>query len=106
MIINLTPHTITLISEDGGKKEYPPSGKVARVKTEDVVVGRVDGFPINKGKPVEVIDLPGRKEGVCYIVSLAVLQHCKREDLIAPDTARAVRDSDGKIIGVRGWRII
>ena len=105
-IVNLTPHKVTLI-DNGRKKEYPPSGKVARVKTFDWWVHTLDGFPVYKGVPREVEYLPEEEYGVWYIVSLQVLQHCKdREDLIAPDTSRAVRDEEGNIIGVRGWRVL
>jgi hypothetical protein len=44
---------------------------------------------------------------VLYVVSLPVAQHAARlgrQDFIAPDTgAGAVRDADGKIVGVRGF---
>ena len=106
-VINLTPHAINLIDEKGNKKEYRPSGKVARVNMYDVQVDIIDGFPVHRGSPKEIVDLPDEKEDTFYIVSLAVLQHCKdRHDLIAPDTSRAVRDEEGNIIGVRGWRIV
>ena len=106
-IVNLTPHKVVLISEEGNRKEYFPSGRVARLRMHDIRADIIDGFPVYKGLPMEVIELPEEKEDTFYIVSLAVLQHCKdRYDLIAPDTSRAVRDEDGNIIGVRGWRIV
>ena len=105
-IINLTPHKVVLV-EGEKRKEYPPSGKVARVKTFDWWVYSVDGFPVRKGIPREVVDLPEEEYGVWYIVPLQVLQYCKdRDDLIAPDTSRAVRDEEGNIIGVQGWRVV
>ena len=75
--------------------------------TTDRWVYTIDGFPVYKGEPRKVENLPEEENGLWYIVSLQVLQHCKdRDDLIAPDTSRAVRDEDGNIIGVRGWRIV
>ena len=106
-VVNLTPHKITLIDEKNNKKEYLPSGKIARVVTMDRWVYTIDGFPVYKGEPRRVENLPEEENGFWYIVSLQVLQHCKdREDLLSPDTSRAVRDEEGNIIGVRGWRIV
>ena len=105
-IINLTPHKVVLV-EGEKRKEYPPSCKIARVKTYDRWVYSVDGFPVRKAEFREVEHLPEEEYNVWYIVSLQVLQHCRdREDLIAPDTSRAVRDEEGNIIGVQGWRVL
>ena len=103
-VINLTPHNIKLMREDGTEKNYPPSGEVARVIVQDRVGGMLDGAPILYGEVKNVTGIPEQKEGTVYIVSLFVLQNSQRHDLIAPDTNDAIRDDAGKILGVRRWR--
>ena len=103
-LINLTPHDITVEKKDGTRVTYPASGQVARVEIEDVCVGHVDGLPVYKGKPKKLVGIPNPQDGVMYIVSLFVLQHANREDLVSPNTSDAIRDDEGKIVAVRGWR--
>lgn len=103
-IINLTPHDVVIISEGKEKKIYPKSGKMARVATNSVVVGEVDGVAIVSQKYGEVDGLPEPKAGTLYIVSMVVrLALPDREDLISPDTSpqSTIRDENGQIIGVR-----
>ena len=103
-LVNLTPHEVVVLCEDGSRKVFPPSGQIARVEVEDVCLGQIDGMPINKGKVKKVSGIPKAQDGTMYIVSLFVLQNSDREDLISPDTNNAIRDNEGKIIAVRGWR--
>ena len=103
-IINITPHPVTLVKVDGTKKTYPPSGTVARVKVGDEVVDVLDGAPVRQGQVVGFTDLPEPQPDTVYIVSLFVLQHANRDDFVAPDTENAIRDEDGQIIAVKGWR--
>lgn len=105
-VINLTPHAVRLVREDGTEKSYPPSGEVARVIVQDRVAGELDDAPILYGEVRNVTGVPEKKEDTVYIVSHFVLQNSQRQDLIAPDTNDAVRDDAGKILGVRGWRKI
>ena len=103
-LINLTPHDIVVQKDDGTRVTYPASGQVARVEIEDVIVGNIAGIPVHKGKTKEVTGIPNPQDGVMYIVSLFVLQHANREDLVSPNTSDAIRDDEGKIVAVRGWR--
>ncbi len=108
-IVNLTPHTISFLLNDGTTAAIPASGIVARVSVTSVVVGYLNSssmmIPINRVKYGEVTDLPEPEEETMYIVSSLVLSALagSRPDVVAPDTspASAVRDADGKIIGVR-----
>ena len=103
-IVNLTPHTVTLVRVDGTKKAYPPSGTIARAKVGDEVIGEIDGAPVRQGQILGFTDLPEPQINTVYIVSLFVLQHANRDDLIAPDTNDAIRNKDGQIEAVKGWR--
>lgn len=110
--INLTPHPMTLVAPDGSQVVIPASGMVARVKAASTVVRTVsvDGieFPINRTVFGSVEGLPEPEEGTIYIVSTLVLSALagSRSDVVAPDSNSAVRDSDGRIIGVRGFQIL
>ena len=54
--VNLTPHEIRIVGEDGRVKfAIPPSGRVARVKTEQKVVGYLNGIPVVKTEFGEVV---------------------------------------------------
>ena len=105
-IVNLTPHDIVVIAEDGSEiRRYPASGQVARAKTETVVVGEIDGVPVARQAFGDVQGLPDPQPDTLYIVSMVVGQALggSRTDVLGPDTspAGAVRDAEGRIIGTR-----
>ena len=100
VLVNLTPHPLNIILDDT-TLTIMPSGVVPRVASDNVVVGPgivttklgdVDGLP----DPV-----PGKLLVVSALVRMALPD---RDDLVGPDTSPqgAVRDADGRIIGVRG----
>lgn len=103
-VINLTPHTVRLITADG-ETSFESAG-VARVATKMVEVGRESGAPINKVEYGTIEGLPFHKTGTIYIVSMVVAQAAPhRKDLICPNTApsEVVRDESGQIYGVKSW---
>lgn len=103
-IINLTPHTITLIANDMTVKIK--SSGIARCELTTKQVGTVNGFPINQNTYSDVTGLLDPEEGTLYIVSAIVANAVKgkRNDCIVVD--QTVRNSDGIIIGCRGFAII
>lgn len=102
-LINLTPHAVTVIIDDQQQITIPPSGQVARCTeiTESNGAVNLDGFqiPVVKKRFGQVLNLPPKQEGVYYIVSLAVAQAARRDDLLIPD--ELVRDKNGVILGCR-----
>jgi len=100
-IINATPHDITVITEKG-TTVYPRSGIIARVETTQTLAVEINGIPLFQQEFGKVEGLPEPEFRVMYIVSGMVLQASKgvRDDLIAPNTAKAVRNDKGEIIGV------
>jgi len=99
-ILNLTPHTVVIWRDDGGKIEIPPSGTIARVSTRDVVVGAVDGVPVIRQEYGEVTGLP--EEGTPCIVSALVRAAVPgRRWVYSPDTGpTAIRDERGQVVAV------
>ncbi len=105
--VNLTPHEITLVREDGEVVKIPPSGQVARVKVEQEVVNEINGIPIVKTTFGDIEGLPEPQEGKIFIVSSIVAQAAARTDVVAPDTSPqgVIRDENGRIVGVKRFQI-
>lgn len=101
-IINLTPHAINIT--DG--PTFESSGIVARVSVQQVDDGVIDGIPVKKQAFGDIVDLPDPADDTVFIVSAIVLSAAKtmgRTDCVAPDTANAVRDNNGRIVSVPGF---
>lgn len=109
-IINLTPHAITLVC--GNKTvDIQPSGQVARVSATAQQVGTItiDGFdfPVVKTVFGEVTGLPEPQDNTVYVVSTLVLSAVQgRKDVVAPNTGAAIRDSEGRVVGVPGFQVL
>lgn len=104
-IVNLTPHEISFVFENGSFK-VAPSGVVARVANSSEEVGQICvskfdlRIPIKKTVYGEVEGLPAPAKGVIYIVSSLVAQRVpSRSDVFIPN--ESVRDENGRIIGCR-----
>ena len=96
-LINLTPHTITIIKDD---EEIKLESKgLARVNTTTEVVDTVNGIPVNVVKFGSVTGLPSQQKDTMYIVSRIVAEAVKdeRDDILIVD--KTVRDGNGQIIG-------
>ena len=101
-IINLTPHPISIT--DG--PTFPPSGTVARVTTQQVDAGTVAGIQVKEQTFGDIVGLPDPQPDTVFVVSAIVLAAAKaagRTDVVAPNTANAVRDNDGHIVSVPGF---
>lgn len=104
-IINLTPHTITIV--DGTNNPVltiPASGSLARCKASTVTTGSVTingiEIPVTETVMGEVTGLPDEVEGTVLVVSLAVAKAVpNRRDVLVPN--ESVRDANGNIIGCR-----
>lgn len=112
--VNLTPHTVNVVDADGNNiLSVAPSGNVARVATQQTVVGNIAGIDIARTVFGDVDGLPAPQPDTVYIVSTLVLQALKdagisRDDVVAPDTSpqSAVRNADGQIIGVKQFQVL
>jgi len=102
MMINLTPHAIVV--RDGETEQvFSPSGTAARLKTETRPA--VAGIDVVRTITVGVEGLPDPRPGICHPVSSLVAQVVRRPDLFAADTGpTAIRDSNGQIVAVTGFR--
>lgn len=107
MIVNLTPHPIRLywpervdgLDDLDAKllEVFQPEGKPARLAT--IELGVCDGVEMVEFGHAH--DLPPKRDGVRYIVSLVVAISLadRRSDLLVP--YREVRNASGTVIGCR-----
>lgn len=110
-IVNLTPHMIRIYRPDtpdriedlneGLLRLIPPSGTVARLATIDLGTWQIiNGIPIEGVEYGHAHDLPPKRHGVRYVVSLALaLGQQGRDDLLVPYSE--VRNGDGTVVGCR-----
>lgn len=105
-MLNLTPHSIHIHTNDG-VIAIPPSGTIARVEVTPLAVGNhnYDGIsiPVITRASGGVQGLPSDKK-TPFLVSAMVLDSLGAEYhgvAFAPDTgASCIRDATGRIIGV------
>ena len=105
-MLNLTPHSIHIHTNDG-VIAIPPSGTVARVEVTPVVSGNhnVEGVevPVITRVAGKVTGLPSDGQ-TPFLVSAMVLDCLSSEYhgvAFAPDTgASCIRDATGRIVGV------
>ena len=99
-IINLTPHSITILNEEGKMYQIIGSSGVARLAQKTVIAGIINGIIITKtefGKPE---GLPNFEEGTFIIVSQLIKTALhNRKDLLVP--AEVIRDKNGIILGYK-----
>ena len=98
-MLNLTPHPITVQLPDGSRTTFPPSGQLARVTTEEVVVGEMAGVPVISRSFGQVTGLP--EEGTPCIVSALVAGAVPgRRGVYAPDSGPTAIREGGQVVAV------
>lgn len=103
MIINLTPHALTILAADDTViRVIPASGQVARCVQTVEALDAVDGIPAVKAGYGEVENLPAPQEGVVYVVSGLVRAALPgRADLCSPGDQQRDPQNPSRIIGCR-----
>ena len=100
-IMNLTPHAINFVNENGeAVLTIEPCGELARVTTKTVVTGEINSIPVTTTEFGEVEGLPDPTPDTIFIVSSLVAGRVpEREDVFIPN--ESVRDEKGRIIGCK-----
>ena len=107
-IVNLTPHTITLLDSHDQPLLLIASSGVARVSAQTTVIGSyfINGTEVPRTHTVygQIEGLPDPTHGVIYIVSGMIVsalasQGIHRDDVVVP--GMQVRDNQGRVIGCR-----
>ena len=102
MIVNLTPHAVRIVHENGHTDTYAPSGTVARVDSATREVARFCAIPCHTTVFFGISGLPAAKKGMIYITSALVAQAAWREgrhDVVSPGDL--LRDEQGNVYGCR-----
>jgi hypothetical protein len=106
VLVNLTPHDV-VIRQNGEDTIIPRSGKVARVKEEEIRTETIDGVQVTDIYYDKTLHLPEPRDNTYYIVSIVVAYaNSDRQDLVFPDGLNAYRDEKGQIEAVPGLRRI
>lgn len=104
-IINLTPHDVNIVDDDGNIiKTFEKSGVVARCVEEALLMGTINGIKQYWVHFGEIEELPPEEKGTFYIVSAIVKRagdDIGRTDLLVP--YNTYRDENGNIIGCRAF---
>lgn len=104
-IINLTPHDVNVVAEDGSPIATFPSKGIARAAQQDVpVVTNNAGVEIVRTQFGATVDLPAPEEGKLFIVSIITVSAARAEGRPTDDlliTSTPVRDEAGRIVGCR-----
>lgn len=115
--LNLTPHSINIVDEEGNLiKEFPPSGGALRLRSLKGLLGHLDGVPIIReelGSP-ELQGLPEKEiKGAYVIVSSVVASSPEALEWLLGRGAFAVlvptdfvRDENGRIVGAKALRLV
>lgn len=104
IIINLTPHELTLCKTDGSVIERIPSSGVIRVHETSRVVDSINGIDIIEKVFGDLEGLPEPQDGVVYYVSAIAAQAAKtlgRKDILLGGDS--VRNDKGQIIGITSF---
>jgi len=112
--VNLCPPDVSYLDpRTGAVVTVPPEKIPARAKNDRRYVGKINGVDVHANKFGATMDLPPRKQSVCFIVALVILQanaklpaHERRTDLVGPDMSPAgcVREN-GNVKYVKGWSV-
>lgn len=103
-LINLTPHDINIVEENGSIiMTLPRTDVVARVEQKLTSVNEINGISIKESCWGDIVGLPGPEENVFYIVSALVANAAKEQgrtkDILCP--CDFVRDGEGRVIGAK-----
>ena len=109
IVINLTPHVVSVVSNDGNIIASFPSQGVARAAQKAVVIGDVNGIELASMTFGSPQDLPDPQMDTFFIVSAltanaAKVQGRPTDDLLI--TADPVRDAEGRVVGCRRFAIV
>lgn len=103
-VVNLTPHEVVVLDEEGTVLARLPSSGVARAAVTVTPAGTIAGLPavqISFGGPVA---LPEWRPGVYLLVSRTTAEAAKASGRTVDDlvgTTELVRDAAGRAVGCR-----
>ena len=106
MIINMTPHNLTIVDAEGNSVEFEkpsPETEIPRLVPWRRLLCELNGIRLYQTELGKVEGLPPRDRNKILIVSALVAEHPsldERPDLVYP--GEAIRDEEGRIVGANG----
>lgn len=101
-IINVTPHDVNIVDGSGIVRTFARSGVVARISTNDVVVGDINGIPIIESTFGDPTGIPDPAPDTVFIVSrMVAAAFPDRSDFVIPGPL--IRNEQGVVIGANGF---
>lgn len=104
IIVNLTPHPVSVRRADGTFLSLPKCDNPARCSVTFQDVTTADDIPVKRQVFGAVQNLPAPQNDTLFLVSLVVAQASKRSDLVSPGAA--IRDANGVQIGCDGLSVV
>lgn len=105
IIVNLTPHPVSVRRADGTFLALPKCDNPARCSVTFQNVTTADGIPVKRQVFGAVQNLPAPQNDTLFLVSLVVAQAERhRSDLVSPGAA--IRDANGVQIGCDGLSVV
>src|SRR5690606_33671678 len=85
-IINLTPHTVTLVTAGGDEVAIPPQDSPVRIPAATTPAGEINGIPLVREQLGDADSvLPAPQPGTVYVVARPVAERAgHRSDLVVP----------------------
>lgn len=108
-ISNLTPHTVTIVDDNGNVVRQYESEGLARSAQQSVVCGELDGIELVKTVFGKVDGLPQYQEDVYYIVSAITVNAAKAEGRTTSDllvVSDTIRNEQGQIVGCKRFAVM
>lgn len=105
--VNLTPHELAIIADDGFVIRIQPTGDVARCATTETPVRKIcfkgfEAHPVTVSRTVfgSPSGVPEAEVEKVYLTSTLVKEAMRRDDVLAP--GKGVRDEGGKVYAAQG----
>ncbi|MFV0288709.1 MAG: hypothetical protein ACK5HR_04580 [Mycoplasmatales bacterium] len=104
IIINLTPHDITLITDEN-KIIFPKSEKICRVEFKKTELEKINNIQVKQIKLGDIINYPNEQDKIYIVSSIVGMQLAKLDykNYLVPDTDDSIRDERGNIIAVKNF---
>lgn len=99
-IVNLTPHTLNIHTNNGNIIDVAPSGIIARVVTGREELEPIAGISVSRASFGAIEGLPEPADDTIYVVSGMVLARTNRQDVFSP--GELIRDEKERVIGCLG----
>ena len=101
--VNLTPHELNVVMDDGEIVHIQPSGLKATCDTSTVPVRRIGGATGYRRSYGAVHGIPDPQDGVVYVTSGPAAEAAHRQDVVSPGDQIQLADGRRACKGFAVW---